>query len=324
VSDPLGIAPAEAEKVHDRAVGWLLEQRDHEAWGEDEQAALDAWLDASPAHLIAYWRAESGWKRTEVLSAMRPFRPQNPPSDHRFRRFATIAASVAVLAIVAMATMYSVTPHYSTYTTPVGGHKTLTLADGSQIELNTDTVVRVAASAGQRDVILDKGEAYFQVTHDAARPFVVTMGNRRITDLGTKFFVRQHSDDVEVGLIEGKARFDATIPDMGKRSVVLRPGETLFATATSVSVKRAAAPQLANDLGWRRGVLIFRHTTLAEAASEFNRYNTAKLVIDDPSVAKLEIRGTFRTADVMRFARIAGKALDLRTASRGNDILISK
>jgi transmembrane sensor len=202
--------------------------------------------------------------------------------------------------------------------------KTLTLADGSSIELNTDTVVRVASSDNQRRVILDKGEAFFQIKHNAERPFVVTVGSHQVTDLGTKFFVRQHFDDVEVGLVEGSARFDATIADVGKRSVTLTPGDRVFATATSFSVTRNEIPVLENDLGWRRGILIFRHTTLAEAVSEFNRYNTRKIVLDDPGVAKLEILGTFRTGDIARFARVAGTALSLRTTRRGGDIVLSK
>ena len=60
-----------------------------------------------------------------------------------------------------------------TYATAVGGHKTLTLGDGSEVELNTDTIVRMPKVAGQRQVILDKGEAYFQIKHDAENPFIV-------------------------------------------------------------------------------------------------------------------------------------------------------
>lgn len=318
------IAPTESEQIHAQAVEWLMEQREVESWTPQDQVALDAWLDISPAHMIAYWRAESGWKRTEVLAAMQSFRPLQREAPRSRRPFAKIAASALILVGVSFMAFYSASPRYTTYVTPVGMRKTLTLADGSSIELNTDTVVRVASSDNQRRVILDKGEAFFQVKHNAERPFVVTVGNRQITDLGTKFFVRQHFDDVEVGLVEGSARFDATIADGGNRSVTLTPGDRVFATATSFTVTRNEIPVLENDLGWRRGILIFRHTTLAEAVSEFNRYNTRKIVIDDPGVAKLEILGTFRTGDIARFARVAGTALSLKIIKRDNDIVLSK
>jgi transmembrane sensor len=82
------------------------------------------------------------------------------------------------------------------------------------------------------------------------------------------------------------------------------------------------ARELSNELGWRRGMLIFRHETLGEAAAEFNRYNTEKIVVD-PSVAHLEIRGTFHTVDIALFARMTEKALGLHTSRKGNEISIT-
>jgi len=320
-------APANANDAHARAVDWLLERRDSEAWNEQDEAKLDAWLAESSANLIAYWRAESGIQRTELLSALRPFRSQQASfSASRGVRwpFSKIAASALILALLGVTYVYFASPHYTTYATSVGGHKTLTLRDGSQIELNTNTVVRVAVNTDQRNVILDKGEAYFQVKHNPKRTFVVNVGAHRITDLGTKFLVRRSPGKVEVSLLEGLARFDAERETDKLGSLTLTPGDVAIATRDSLFVTRKPTAELASELSWRQGVLVFRHTTLAEAAGEFNRYNDQKLVIDDPAVARLEIRGTFRTADIALFARIARKALRLRLANRGDNIVITQ
>src|SRR6185437_10204691 len=146
-----------------------------------------------------------------------------------------------------------------------------TLDDGSLIELNTNTAVRVAYESGRRRVWLDRGEAYFSVVHDASRPFTVTLGNRRITDLGTKFLARKDGDRVQVALIEGRARFDAALDATRAQQTVLRPGDTITANAASVSLRRNTSRTLANELSWRRGMLVFDHATLTEVASEYNR-----------------------------------------------------
>ncbi len=165
-------------------------------------------------------------------------------------------------------------PKESAYTTPIGGHEIVSLADGSQIELNTDTVVRTDVSPDHRFASIEKGEAYFQIAHDAKHPFVVAAGNRRITVLGTKFFVRQSADRLEVGLIDGRIWFDANNRELQPQAMLLAPGDIAIATPTSVFLKRASEQQLTSELGWRKGVLIFDNTALASAAAEFNRYNT--------------------------------------------------
>ncbi len=313
-----------ADAIHACAIEWLLARDEAESWSAEDQVRLDAWLNESPAHLLAYWRAKSGWKRTEVLNALRPLRPQgiSAPAERWVRwRLPLAAASVAAVAMAGLTATNWNTPRYVTYATDVGGHKTLALGDGSQIELNTDTVVRLPRGKG-RQVILEKGEAFFQVKHNEANPFVVTTSTGRVIDLGTKFSIRQGASGVKVVLVEGRARFEGGEGE--HRSVVLDPGDVVLATADSVSLTKKPALELKNDLGWRQGMLIFRHITLGDAAAEFNRYNKEQIVIADAAVARLEIRGTFHTADVALFARMAEKALRLRISTQGNEITITR
>jgi transmembrane sensor len=189
--------------------------------------------------------------------------------------------------------------------------------------LNTNSVLRVAANAHSRTVWLDKGEAYFEIKHDAAHPFVVFTTGHRITDLGTKFLVRQNDDRVEVSVMEGKARLDS---DNSARvqSAFLKPGEVAIATADKLSVLQRPVRKLMSELSWRQGQLDFSETTLGEAAAEFNRYNTTKLVVSDLVVARMKINGTFPTDGAEMFARVAQHILQLRAAKHGDEIVISR
>jgi transmembrane sensor len=313
-----------AEDIHGLAVDWMLQKRDCESWNEQDQKNLDSWLAESSAHLVAYWRAEASWNRTEVLSALRPLRAGASAAPRWRWPLSGMAASAFLLVALSAAVLYQSLPRYTTYTTAVGGHKTLALGDGSQVELNTDTVVRVADVGGQRKVVLDRGEAFFQIKHDANRPFIVIAQGHRITDLGTKFLVRESEGELEIALVEGRARFDDKGRDGKVRSLLLAPGDVVSATADSVSIARKTAASLGNELSWRHGVLVFKHTLLADAVAEFNRYNTRKLVITDPAVARLEIRGTFRTEDMAVFADMARDALGLRVSTRGDNIVVAR
>jgi len=200
----------------------------------------------------------------------------------------------------------------------------LTLDDRTQIELNTDTAIRVLESPAERKIILDRGEAYFQVTHDAARPFVVLAGSGRVTDLGTKFLVRRDSARLEVAVMEGRARFDPESVGQHAQAAILAPGDVAVATADIVSVKKAPQQALTNELGWRRGVLVFENATLADAAAELNRYNREKLVVADAAAARLRFGATLPTTDVEAFTDVAKDVLGLRVEKRGDQIVISR
>jgi transmembrane sensor len=229
----------------------------------------------------------------------------------------------AVLAIaVAAGTAFFLKPVSSgrTYATELGGHETLALADGTKIELNTNTSDRVTLERDKRYVQVEKGEAFFNVRHDASRPFVVTAGNARIVDLGTQFAVRRDKNRLRVTLVEGRA--ELSIADSKPQQLL--PGDIALATSNSVSIKRKTTYSLDKELSWRRGVLIFDNTTLADVATQFNRYNHTKLVLANEAVANVTVGGTFATNDVTAFARVAKGVLGLRVEYKGDEIFVSR
>jgi transmembrane sensor len=312
-----------AQDIKEQAAQWLARSVS-EQWSAQDQAELDAWLAQATAHKLAYWRLDAGWRRSERLAALRS--PAPPEGMRRNTIWSTVlraAAGIASAVIIGvLGFQYFHKPEMRAITTPIGGHKVLTLADGSTVELNTDTVLRIAADGNRRTATLDRGEAFFSIKHDANHPFVVMAGVHRITDLGTKFAVRQDVAKLEVSLVEGKARLETG--NQNAPGLVLRPGDVAVATTTDLSVVHKAPQELSTDLSWRRGVLIFDGTPLAQAAAEFNRYNTTKLVVADAAAAKISIGGTFQANNVAAFAEVAQGLLKLQVQKRGADIVISR
>jgi transmembrane sensor len=317
---------SEAEKVRLQATEWLVERIETESWTPEKQEAFDAWLAETLANQLAFWRAEDSWNRAGLVAEFRSFAPR-PQPRRGFRWAGTIkgAAAIAAVAIIAIGTFrFSQAPASLSYSTPVGGQKSIVLADGSRIDLNTDSILAIDEGSPQRSVTLKKGEAYFRIKHDAKHPFTVWAAGRRITDLGTAFTVRNSSSRVVVALVEGSARVDVPSVSSGPRSAVLKPGDVAVATANTMSVTSAPVPELQTALSWRRGLLIFRHTTLAEAAAEFNRYNQQKLVIEDAGTARMELRGTFRANDARAFAHMAKAVMGIQIEFRGDDIVLHR
>jgi|HubBroStandDraft_2_1064218.scaffolds.fasta_scaffold20207_4 transmembrane sensor len=310
-----------AAEIGNRAADWLVRRYDSEGWSEIDQVQLDSWLTEALAHKIAYLRVEAASKRADRLGALRR------PATVRGRIIPALKAVAVAVAIVVVfgASLFAIrsgAPE-KTYVTGVGGHETLTLRDGSRIELNTDTSLRIADSGAERVVSLDRGEAYFQIVHDAAHPFVVLAGDHRITDLGTKFLVRRNDDVLRVALLQGQAQFD-TEDSRGRQQATLNPGDVVVATAMSLSIAQAPTQILDDQLGWRRGVLVFRHATLAEAAAEFNRYNLQKIVIADSHIARLNINGALRANDPQTFVRSMKMFFDIRAEVRSDAIILSR
>jgi transmembrane sensor len=312
-----------AREIRERAAAWL-ERIESADWHSEDRTALDAWLVEAPAHRVAYLRAHDAWKRADRLSALQgAVRGDVLAKQGRFSLLGKIAIGIFSVAIAsAAAAIYFSAPRAQSYATTVGGHETLVLADGSQIEMNTDTVLRTSLGRTRRTVWLDRGEAYFAIKHDAARPFVIIAGDHRIADLGTKFVVRRDTGYLEVALMEGRARLESV--QEGSPPAVLVPGDFAVATAKTVSVIHKSSDELVANLSWRQGVLTFKHTTLAAAVAEFNRYNQTKLVVADSSVANLQIGGTFPIDNVELFGHIAQTILGVRVQKQGDEIVISR
>ena len=302
------------DALEEEAASWAL-RRQFFDWTAEDQAKLEAWLDESPSNRVAYWRLNAALSRTERLSALRPFKSEIEPAGKSGR--STLIRAVATFAFIAVAataaSFYGTKGEEQTISTAIGGHKLVKLSDGSRIELNTDTVIRIAH--WQRSVTLVRGEAFFEIRHDTIHPFTVDVAGQRITDIGTKFDVRRDGAKVEVGLLEGSAKFESRTSGAAAREAVLTPGDLATASSHSFSVEKVEPQVLKDGLSWRHGVLVFHNTSLAAAAEEFNRYNRTKLIVEG-AAGELQIDGTFSANDPETFTQIASDILHLHVEER--------
>lgn len=309
--------PVNAMDVEAKAAEWL-ERLDRGDWGEADQTELNSWLE-NPAHRIAYLRLHAAWDYANRLAGLK--RAPAETSSRKFSNFLVlqIAAALVFFTILGVfAAQFLQKPSERIYRTAIGGRELVSFADGTKIELNTNTVLRTRMTSSERTIWLDTGEAYFQVKHDQAHPFTVIAGNRRITDLGTDFLVRRDDARLEVAVMHGSVRYAGA-----RQAALLLPGDVVTASGNAMSKTRVPVRKLLSRLGWRRGVLIFDNTTLADAAEEFNRYNHEKLVVTDPAAAALTIGGNFPAQDVSAFTDVAQDVLGLRVERHGDEIVIS-
>lgn len=307
--------------IETAAAEWL-EKRTHGEWSAEDQEAFEAWMSQSLAHRVAFLRLEEAWRFADRLSALRKVRVSAAQKLRRRIAAGALAACFGIAAGVYGMQFYSFAPREQTYVTGIGESKRLRLNDGSVVELNTDTKVRIAREGETRKVWLDKGEAFFHVQHDPERPFVVLASGHRILDIGTKFLVRRDREKLQVSVLEGKVEYD---PDpKAPVKTLLLPGDVLTAAKGSVSINRAGATEIANALGWRSGVITLDNTTLADAAAEFNRYSRRRIVIGDSSVAGLRIMGTFQAGNADAFVAVAQDIFKLRVKRGKDEIVLSR
>lgn len=314
----------ESEKIEQTAAQWVA--REDRGLGAGEDAALSVWLEASTANRLAYLRLRTSWENSARLAALQnsPHFSDRTLARREWGRWALAASLVA--AVLGSGTYYYVARQNQqiAYAARIGERPTLRLSDGTRIQLNTNTAVRASITQATRTVTLDKGEAYFEVVHDASRPFTVLAGNRRITDLGTKFSVRRDGDKVTVVVKEGRVRVDS----LDSAPTPIAPvyaggGNVVLAKADEMLVAAKSEKDLSDDLSWRDGTLVFNQKTLADAAEEFNRYNRKRIVVSGPA-RDIRIGGSFRADNIEVFAQLVHNALGLKVTEESEQIEISQ
>lgn len=328
-----------ASEIEAIASDWLV-RRESGDWSEAEQACLDHWLNESTLHRVAFLRLELAWEDAARLKALGAgVRSEGPPPPGHWNvspffsapsslsagasrprlRIGQIAFAASVLIAAVAAGYWRFVIDAGRYSTAVGMIASVAIADGSKVTLNTDTRIQVALSDAERRIELQRGEAFFDVSKDPHRPFVVRVGDQRVIAVGTRFSVRRLGNEIEVVVTEGKVKVespsihvrgevasasDDPLQRHAPAEVLLVAGSVARAGEAGVLMQRKSVPEAEAQLSWRGGVLVFRDRNLGEAIAEFNRYNERRIVIDDPELAQLKIEGNFRATNVDAFVRL--------------------
>lgn len=294
-------APIKAE-----ALDWIVRLQDADF---DDWEAFDLWLAANPAHADAYHAMAIADQDMADLLATPVSQPVITPVPER--RFAVgrrgwiggaLAASIAVVA------GYSWLIPSSTYVveTPAGVRRTVTMADGSRIEMNGGTRLTMDRDR-QRYAMLDRGEAVFTVIHDDARPFRVDVGPATLLDAGTVFNVTRDAGITSVAVAEG-----AVIYNPDQEAVSLPAGRKLRA-ADGEDELTVGDTDPGTVASWREGRLIYDGAPLSLVAADLTR-NLGVTVTAAPDVAARTFRGVIGfDGDQDRVMSRIGPLLDVGT-----------
>lgn len=276
--------------IRESAISWFVQLQD-EAATEDQWLSFQDWLEDDDAHRQAYSLVEQAWAVTDQTPlALKPANDDAPPMWRRRNvlRGAGVAAALALTAglssqLFEMATTQS----YSADETPM----TVDLEDGSRIYLNRATDIRVRLGRNKRSVVLEEGEAAFDVAHDPSRPFEVRSGQRAVRVLGTAFDVVTHDDLFRVSVARGAVSVSTPEQD----------GDFHLAAGQQLNQLRKAPIDVSQvdptrAFAWRQGILVYQDRPLGEVAADMSRY-FEKPVVVMPTATALRFTGALKVAD---------------------------
>ncbi|WP_313535469.1 FecR domain-containing protein [Sphingomonas sp.] len=302
----------------------------HERLARDPDAAppeaFERWRAADPTHAEAFAQVEAAHTCARALSAHPELLALRQATAtriavHRARATARkqkAEAALAALALVALplAGWYAAehrapagtdVAQTRLFSTGVGQRLSMMLDDGSRLTLNTATSVRVAYTPTERHLILERGQAWFEVAKGQPRPFRVTAGAHDVIAHGTAFDVRLDADRTTVLLVEGKVTVG---------TVAMVPNDLLVARSDRLTLRHGGdARQLE---AWREGLVVFADTPLAEAVAELNRYAPHALVVKDGRAGALRISGAFRTGESATFAEALETSFPVQAMTRSD------
>lgn len=287
----------------------------------DEKAALKQWLASDPNHSARLVRVAQMWDRMDALSRLADLFPTPARQTPSFSRRAAAMAASLIVAISAAVWVFNSgdlnnqhrtaaieAPRYME--TAIGQQSTMSLPDGSQLMLNTDSKVTIMYDGYERKLILDRGEIHIKVTHDELRPLRVHARGKVFQAVGTAFNVELgKSDQIELIVTEGAVlvaendRVDTqsankTTVVSEEKPIIVSQGEQARINAPGQAVAEIVTEDIEAKLSWRAGAIVFRGETLSEALTEVERYVAVSFVIEDEELNMARIAGRFRTGDV--------------------------
>ena len=316
-------------EIEAQARAWVV-QLDGDP-GKDEIMEFRAWLQKSPLHREIFRQASETWGDMDRLAEVY-FAHDDSRKDVRFLpRFTSnrfIFASgiaFACLIMVAVVSIFILNQNYANkqvsssrvstaYKTTIGEIRTVVLPDGTNVKMNTDTSLNVSYGQETRLVNLKAGEAFFEVAHDADKPFVVRVGNYLVRATGTAFSVKMLDNNFDVLVTNGQVDVKALkhpSSDYGMLDLRSVDHSNLLATLSKDQkfilhgdqdkpelIESVKPGGVEKSLSWRDGMLMFDDDPLENVITEINRYSTTKVVISDSRIRDIRFGGYFHISDI--------------------------
>jgi transmembrane sensor len=345
----------------------ILEQASH--WWEllhSESASISdhrefgEWVARSPERVEAYLKTAQlvralksphlRWPSTTAEVLIReakastedslPFPPSRSAPTHESRRGERnfrmrFALRFALALLIGIGSVWFMLESPQRFKTEIGEQRSVLLEDGSRVTLNTASTIEVDLRKDRRLVRLIEGEAYFDVTHDAMRPFKVRARNTVLSDVGTQFNVDMRPTQTTVTVVEGRVAVDSKMPIVDQGEELNREGHgaaqgaLILAASDRVVITPSGpgAPQrginVAAAIAWTHRELIFEHRPLGEVAEEFNRYNRNRIEIDSVELQRQEVTGVFQAKDPASFVSFLSTipGVEIRDGRNGSHVV---
>jgi len=294
--------------VEDQAALWAA-RLEGSLLDEAARAELGAWLALGPKRrsLLAHYcqlSVDLDELVPELVAAGRVDVPAFAEPARKSRGLRWIAATGLAVAVVSAAALWiGRGGHPQTIATTLAQRRSFTLADGSHVELNANTSILVENGRAERRVRLADGEAFFEVSKDKSRPFIVDTpaGSVRVT--GTRFDVRtEKTSELDVTVVEGsvQVRPGETANYQAPDPVILGPGDQLEAGSAGVRLSPLSAGALDDALAWREGQIVFDGEPLSDALAYIARYH-GKNITATPGAAVVKVGSRMRLDDLDGF-----------------------
>lgn len=282
--------------IAEEAIVWFTRLQSA-ALSPQEKIRFQTWKTQSPVHEQAYNEVSQLWDDADFNQALKLSSLSYNPTKNAEKRThhypnklqkTWIPLGLAASAALWLALFDPVTRFQADYYTPVGGNQTVQLSDGSSVTLNTDTAIAVAFSNDERRIRLLKGEAYFDVQHDASKPFVIDSGETETKVLGTRFIVQDAQAEDKVTVIKGLVKVSNMVQ---QQSVLLHPDEQVTNTNSGLTAVRHIANN--RDSAWLKGRLSFQDETLEQVVNEMGRYLPGVILFSDNTLKAYRINARF-------------------------------
>lgn len=258
---------------------------------------------------VALPRSRSGWSRSLSWAA-------------------GLAAVLAVGISIGWIFSTGLAPEVAVYATSAPEPRRVALADGSVVDLNGHSQVRVLFSAKERRVDLVGGEAHFSVAHDPAKPFIVSAHGVALRAVGTAFNVRLDGEAVELVVTEGTVE---VVKAPGSDAAVAPPrliagerAEILGNDAARPSIEKLDAEVMHELLAWQDRMTNFVDVPLRELVARINRCNSVKVVLADEVLADRKVGGVIFLNRVDRFIQLLEREGGVTAERRGSEIILRR
>lgn len=331
------------QNVLDQAYAWVVALRGENV-GEEKLDDFAQWLTSEKSHQSAWDQALEQWETLGAVThlplddlladdpvAEKQSNTVDMPLANGFSLLdkwkslwkpMTLAFSLAAVGFLGIVNLQ---PQGDIYAAGTGQYLAVTLADGSVVELNTNSTISVSLSEDYREIELLKGEVFFTVAKDKSRPFIVDVAGATVRAVGTAFNIYRDTDQSAiVSVSEGIVR----VEEAGGSSVATAQSQLLTVDeALKIdSIRGLSETNIhhAQATAWRSGQLLFDNTSIGEAVEMLNRYLHKKVIVADDVSKSTKISGTFSSRQKKETLAAVAQALGLELAPRGNKWLLSQ